>query len=108
MNNWIERNIEYTLVDAESQFSIDFAGMKFSPAELDALQPKFERAAREMGRIEAGEIKNPDEKRKVTHFSDRKVYPQSELFASVEAFAEQVRSGKITRRKPAGSSRRSL
>ena len=41
MNNWIERNIEYTLVDAESQFSIDFAGMKFSPAELDALQPKF-------------------------------------------------------------------
>lgn len=36
MNNWIERNIEYTLVDAESQFSIDFAGMKFSPAELDA------------------------------------------------------------------------
>lgn len=60
------------------------------------LQPKFERAAREMGRIEAGEIKNPDEKRKVTHFSDRKVYPQSELFASVEAFAEQVRSGKIT------------
>ena len=96
MNNWIERNIEYTLVDAESQFSIDFAGMKFSPAELDALQPKFERAAREMGRIEAGEIKNPDEKRKVTHFSDRKVYPQSELFASVEAFAEQVRSGKIT------------
>ncbi len=96
MKNWIERNIEYTLVDAESQFSIDFAGMKFSAAELDALQPKFERAAREMTRIELGEIKNPDEKRQVTHFSDRKLYPASDLFASVEEFAEKVRSGKIT------------
>lgn len=96
MNNWIERNIEYTLVDAESQFSIGFAGMKFSAADLDALQPKFERAAREMTRIELGEIKNPDEKRQVTHFSDRALYPKSDLFASVEEFAEKVRSGKIT------------
>ena len=95
MNEWIERNIEYTLVDAASQFSIDFAGMKFQKSDLEALQPKFERAAREMGRIEAGEIKNPDEKRKVTHFSDRRNYPASELFASVEAFAEEIRSGRI-------------
>ena len=95
MNEWIERNIEYTLVDAPSQFSIDFAGMKFQKSDLEALQPKFERAAREMARIEAGEIKNPDEHRKVTHFSDRKKYPASELFASVEAFAEEVRSGRI-------------
>ena len=89
MNEWIERNIEYTLVDAPSQFSIDFAGMKFQKSDLEALQPKFERAAREMARIEAGEIKNPDEHRKVTHFSDRKKYPASELFTSVEAFAEK-------------------
>ncbi|MDR0932325.1 MAG: hypothetical protein LBM70_04820 [Victivallales bacterium] len=96
MNNWIERNQKYTLTDAKSQFSIAFAGMNFQPADLEALRPKFERATREMARIEAGEIKNPDENRKVTHFSDRKIYPKSELFSSVESFAEQIRTGKIT------------
>ena len=96
MENWIERNRKYTLIDAGSQFSIDFAGMKFTPADLDELAPKFERAAREMGRIEAGEIKNPDEHRKVTHFTDRRDYAKSALFRSVEEFAEKVRTGKIT------------
>jgi len=96
MNSWIERNIGYTLVDGESQFSIDFAGMKFTEQELDALQPKFERAVREMARLEAGAIKNPDENRKVTHFTDRVDYPKTKLFTSVEKFAEQARTGKIT------------
>ncbi len=96
MEDWIERNRKYTLIDAGSQFSIDFAGMKFTPADLDELAPKFERAAREMGRIEAGEIKNPDEHRKVTHFTDRRDYAKSALFRSVEEFAEKVRTGKIT------------
>ena len=48
MNNWIERNRAYTLVDAADNFSIAFAGMKFTDADLDKLAPKFERAAREM------------------------------------------------------------
>ena len=39
MNNWIERNIEYTLVDAESQFSIDFAGMKFTAGNSTRSSP---------------------------------------------------------------------
>ena len=47
-------------------------------------------------RIEAGEIKNPDEKRKVTHFTDRIDYPKSPLFHSVEEFAEKIRSGAVT------------
>ena len=96
MNNWIERNRAYTLVDAADNFSIAFAGMKFTDADLDKLAPKFERAAREMARLEAGAVKNPDENRKVTHFSDRIEYPKSALFASVEEFAEKVRTGKIT------------
>ena len=96
MNNWIERNRTYTLVDAADNFSIAFAGMKFTDADLDKLAPKFERAAREMARLEAGAVKNPDENRKVTHFSDRIEYPKSALFASVEEFAEKVRTGKIT------------
>ncbi len=96
MNNWIERNQKYTLVAPDAEFSIDFAGMNFTDADLKQMAPLFERAVREMGRIEAGAIKNPDENRKVTHFSDRKEYAKSELFRSVETFAEGVRSGKIT------------
>ena len=96
MNDWMQRNAKYTLTDAENEFSIGFAGMNFTEDDLAGLRGKFDRARREMARIEAGEIKNPDEKRKVTHFTDRKTYAASELFRSVEEFAEAVRSGRIT------------
>ena len=94
--NWVERNQKYTLIDPATGFTIAFAGMKFEDKDLAALAPSFERAKREVARIEAGEIKNPDENRKVTHFTDRIDYVNSELFAAVEAFADGVRSGKIT------------
>jgi len=93
---WIERNRKYTMTDGNSGFSISFAGMKFSDADLDGMADKFDRAKLEMARIESGEIKNPDENRQVTHFSDRKVYPVSKEFKAVEKFAEDVRRGKIT------------
>ena len=93
---WIERNRKYTMTDGNSGFSISFAGMKFSDADLNSMADKFERAKREMARIEAGEIKNPDENRQVTHFSDRTEYPKSKEFKAVEQFAEDVRKGKIT------------
>jgi len=93
---WIERNHKYTLIDGNSGFSIAFAGMKFSDSDLDKMADKFDRAKREMVRIEAGEIKNPDENRQVTHFSDRTAYPKSKEFKAVEKFAEDVRNGKIT------------
>jgi len=48
-----------------------------------------------MKAIEAGEIKNPDENRKVTHFTDRAEYSHSELFAAVKSFADGVAQGKI-------------
>ena len=96
MESWVERNKRYTITDPASGFSIDFAGMQFKEEDLSALKPLFERARREMARLEAGEIKNPDEKRRVTHFTDRIKYPESELFAQVEKFAEDVRAGRIT------------
>ena len=92
----IDRSGKYTLIDGRSGFAIAFAGMKFEEKDLALLGSRFDRAKSEMARIEAGEIKNPDEKRKVTHFTDRIGYPQSALFAEVEDFASQVRSGKIT------------
>ncbi|WP_176012956.1 glucose-6-phosphate isomerase [Victivallis sp. Marseille-Q1083] len=96
MNQWIERNHDYTLIDSASNFSINFAGMKFDETDLAELQDKFARAAREMKNLENGAIKNPDEQRKVTHFTDRIAYRGSALFQSVNEFAEALRSGTLT------------
>ena len=84
------------MIDAYSGFSIDFSRMNVTAEQLDALQDKFNRAAVEMAALEAGAVKNPDENRKVTHFSDRIEYRTSELFREVEDFAEAVRLGKVT------------
>ncbi len=91
----IERKHKYTLTDGENGFSINFADMKFEQSDLDALSGKFAAAHEEMKKLEAGAIKNPDENRQVTHFSDRIAYPKSELFAQVEKFAQDVIAGDI-------------
>ena len=49
-----------------------------------------------MQKIELGEIKNPDENRKVTHFTDRTSYTGSSIYNEVESFAAGVRDGSIT------------
>ena len=93
---WIDRCHKYTFIDGESAFQVNFAGMNFAEEELAALESRFENVHAEMQKIEIGEIKNPDENRKVTHFTDRSVYTGSEIFADVEEFVEGVRSGAIT------------
>ena len=82
--------------DACSGFSIDFSRMNITWDELEKLQDKFQRAVREMAALEGGAIKNPDENRQVTHFTDRINYRASDLFKSVEEFASDIRSGKLT------------
>ena len=52
-------------------------------------------AHKEMLKIEAGEIKNPDEQRQVTHFTDRLDYIDSEQFNNVESFFADLRAGTI-------------
>lgn len=93
---WIERNHKYTLVDPTCGFTLTTAGMKFTEAQLNELSGKFADAHREMGKLEAGEIKNPDEQRKVTHFTDRIHYAESALFQEVQDFAKAVSEGRIT------------
>ncbi len=83
------------LIEPESCFSIDFSGMGYGDAELSTMAQRFANASVEMKKIEAGEIKNPDENRKVTHFTDRAEYVGSPLFAEVEKFSEGVREGTI-------------
>ncbi|MDD3155376.1 MAG: hypothetical protein PHS41_10950 [Victivallaceae bacterium] len=95
MNDKVNRSLEYTISDAASNFSINFSGMKFTAADLDGMKDKFAAAAREMANLEAGAVKNPDEHRKVTHFTDRKNYIGSALFEDVERFAEAVRTGAV-------------
>lgn len=88
--DWVKRSNEYTLTDGKSGFSINFAGMKFDSNDIAALAPAFAKASAGIADIEAGKIKNPDENRKVTHFTDRIAYPASPEFAAVEAFAAKV------------------
>ena len=95
MNAWANRTRQYTLLDGETGFTIDLAGMKFTEAQLAELAPRFDAVNDEMAKIEAGAIKNPDEHRKVTHFTDRAGYVESRLFAEVEAFAEDIHSGAL-------------
>ena len=95
MENWTDRCHKYTFVDGESGFQINFAGMEFSDADIEAFAKKMGSVHEEMLKIERGEIKNPDENRKVTHFTDRSVYTGSEEYLDVENFAEQIRTGKI-------------
>lgn len=83
------------LTDGTTGFSLDVTGMNYSYSELDKLNAKFADAHEEMKKIEAGEVKNIDEQRQVTHFTDRIDYTSSELFNSVQEFAEKIRSGKI-------------
>jgi len=87
-----------TLTDGETGFSLDLAGLGLAVEQFSALTERIGAAHREMQRIEAGEIKNPDEGRRVTHFTDRLTYPTSPLFAEVEAFAAAVRAGKLRTR----------
>ena len=94
-------------VDPTHGFSLDLRGMPLDGHQLAALLTPQEwgkvippnsvcaRAHAEMRRIEAGEIKNPDEGRQVTHFTDRRTYTEGAVFAEVQAFAEGVRSGTI-------------
>ena len=95
VNKKLERNNKYSLTNGTLNFSLNVAGMDFTNKELDTLKVKFTKAHAEMKKIEAGEIKNPDENQKVTHFTDRAAYPHEERFTDVENFADAVRKGNI-------------
>lgn len=92
---WAERCHKYTFADGDSGFQVNFAGMNFDENELRNLEDRFSTVHAEMQKIERGEIKNPDENRKVTHFTDRSVYTGSEEFQQVEDFVEAIRNGSI-------------
>lgn len=93
--------------DPASGFRLDLAGMRLDPDALAGLMvaqpwkkttppvPVCTRAHEQMVEMEKGAIKNPDEGRKVTHFSDRRAYTESPLFRQVQEFAAAVREGTL-------------
>lgn len=80
-------------IDPATGFTLDVSAMNYAESDLNALSAKFADARKGMLAIEAGEIKNPDENRKVTHFTDRAAYPSTPLFNEVREFAEALRTG---------------
>jgi len=90
--------------DPDTGFTLDLSGMRLDPAavaDLTEPEPKKElspldRAHHQMQRLEAGAIKNPDEDRKVTHFTDRLEYAQNEPYRKVQEFAQSVREGAVS------------
>lgn len=85
----------FNFVCPTTQFAIEFADMGITQTDITPLDSLFNRAHQGMLDIEAGKIKNPDENRKVTHFTDRIDYPKSELFQQVETFAKGIQTARI-------------
>jgi len=83
------------LIDGKTGFSLDISGMNLTDTDFSTISAKFATAHTEMQKIESGAIKNQDEGRKVTHFTDRIAYPESAEFNEVNAFAEALRSSSI-------------
>jgi len=82
-------------IDEKTGFTFNFSGMNINENEVKKLEKKLENAHLEMIKIENGEIKNPDENRKVTHFSDRLKYLESKVAIDVENFAKNVQKENI-------------
>ncbi len=76
-------------------FTLDLRQSGLSLDDLKSREAAYARAHEEMKQIEAGAIKNPDEGRRVTHFTDRQTYPGTALFARIETFFREIREGKI-------------
>src|SRR4028119_1769218 len=92
-------------------FYLDVSRMRFDDAFVETIQPKFEKAFKDMDALEKGAIANPDENRMVGHYwlRDSDLAPTPELqqeiintLEQIEAFTQKVHTGTI---HPPGTSR---
>lgn len=86
------------------EFYLDVSRMRFDDAFVEMMQPKFEKAFKEMDALEMGAIANPDEQRMVGHYwlRDPDLAPTPELqqeiietLEQIEDFTEKVHTGTI-------------
>ena len=85
-------------------FYLDVSRIRFDDTFVETMQPKFEKAFRDMDALEKGAIANPDEDRMVGHYwlRDADLAPTSELrqeilktLEEIEDFADKVLTGGI-------------
>jgi glucose-6-phosphate isomerase len=85
-------------------FYLDVSRVRFDDTFVETMQPKFEKAFRDMDALEKGAIANPDENRMVGHYwlRDADLAPTSELrqeilktLEEIEDFANKVLTGGI-------------
>ena len=102
-----QRFQRYFLEYRESDFSLDISRMKFPDDLFEKMRPQIEHAFAAMRELEAGAIANPTENRMVGHYWLRApaLAPtpviRSEIkdtIRRVKEFAENVHTGKFTRR----------
>jgi glucose-6-phosphate isomerase len=77
---------------SDAAFCLDVSRAGIPAESLSGLADKLAAAHAAMGQIEAGAIKNADENRRVTHFTDRQAYADSATYAEIEAFFAAQRS----------------
>jgi glucose-6-phosphate isomerase len=85
-------------------FYLDVSRVRFDEGFVTQLQPKLDKAFREMAALEGGAIANPDENRMVGHYwlRDASLAPTPELkqditatLAQIHTFVQNVHSGEI-------------
>ncbi|MBD2741242.1 glucose-6-phosphate isomerase [Coleofasciculus sp. FACHB-1120] len=85
-------------------FYLDVSRMRFDNQFVETMQPRFEKAFKEMAQLEGGAIANPDENRMVGHYwlRDPDLSPTPEIkqqivqtLEQIEAFAQKIHSGEI-------------
>ncbi len=85
-------------------FYLDVSRMRFDDAFVEALQPKLEKAFKDMAGLEGGAIANPDENRMVGHYwlRDPDLAPTADIkqdiiqaIEQIESFSQKVQSGAI-------------
>jgi glucose-6-phosphate isomerase len=85
-------------------FYLDVSRVRFDEGFVTQLQPKLDKAFREMAALEGGAIANPDENRMVGHYwlRDASLAPTPELkqditatLAQIHTFVQKVHSGDI-------------
>ncbi|MEO1131095.1 MAG: glucose-6-phosphate isomerase [Cyanobacteria bacterium J06639_1] len=106
-----ERYQQWLYHHADLDIYVDVSRVSFTSEFVESMQPQFVRAFADMQALEGGAIANPDEQRQVGHYWLRspELAPSPQLtqdivstVASIEAFADKVRSGHIA---PAGHPR---
>ena len=83
---------------------LDISRVRFDDAFVEMMQPKFDKAFKDMAALEGGAIANPDENRMVGHYwlRDPDLAPNADLktdivktLQQIHTFAQKVHSGEI-------------